>query len=76
MGIFGLGGLQFVGWVGIGFSECELVNFKEMLVLLYIDEFFFDVLLFVCDVKGIIYVKLVLVVEVCYSEWILEGWLC
>lgn len=45
-------------------------------MLLYIDEFFFDVLLFVCDVKGIIYVKLVLVVEVCYSEWILEGWLC
>lgn len=68
LGIPALGGLQFVGRVGTGFTEKELGRLKELLVPLHADESPFNTRLSNLDAKGVTFVRPELVGEVRYSE--------
>jgi len=73
VGIPAADGLRFVGRVGTGFTERDLVNLKKALAPLRTSESPFDAPLPARDVKGVTFVKPALVGEVRYSEWTPDG---
>jgi DNA ligase D-like protein (predicted ligase) len=68
LGIPSAGGLRFVGRVGAGFTDRQLVNLKTALTPLQTDESPFDAAL-PDFITGVTFVQPVLVGEVRYSEW-------
>ncbi|BAX94227.1 multifunctional non-homologous end joining DNA repair protein LigD [Mycobacterium shigaense] len=69
MGIPGVGGLQFAGRVGTGFTERDLAHLKKTMAPLHTDQSPFDPPLPRIEARGVTYVEPVLVGEVRYSEW-------
>lgn len=73
VGIPGINGLRFVGRVGTGFTERELVKLKEALTPMIVDESPFDTKLSSQDATGVRYVRPELVGEVRYAELTADG---
>lgn len=73
LGIPGADGLRFVGRVGTGFTERDLVKLKALLTPLSIDESPFGTKLSGQDAKDVRYVRPELVGEVRYAELTSDG---
>ena len=73
LGIPAEGGLRFVGRVGTGFTDRELVKLKEVLAPLEVDESPFTAKLSAQEARGVRYVRPELVGEVRYAELTSDG---
>lgn len=73
MGVPAAGGLRFVGRVGTGFTERQLVALKELLLPQRTDESPFNTALSAADAKGVTFVNPTVVGEVRYSERTSDG---
>ena len=73
LGIPGAGGLRFIGRVGTGFTEKELIHLKGILEPLHTAESPFHPALPRAEAKGVTYVRPELVGEVRYGEMTSDG---
>ena len=73
LGIPGDDGLRFIGRVGTGFTEKELLHLKRILTPLHTDDSPFHPALPRAEAKGVTYVRPELVGEVRYGEMTADG---
>lgn len=73
MGIPGIGGLDFVGRVGTGFTERELTRLRDVLGPLHTETSPFNTRLTAKDADSVTFVRPALVGEVRYGEWTSDG---